>query len=395
MSSWRIVCRTTSSICRCTRLRGVIQQQEPSRLGSVDTLYRGDIEIIAAKALEKDKARRYATAAHLASDIRRYLHGEAILARPPSALYQLRKFARRHKAVVASIAGIFATLLIGTAVSIFFAVRAAENARVASERERVATYQTYRARIGAAVAALSRHDVADAAGQLEVAPQTLRGWEWQHLRSRLDDSTSVFRAAPGESLFLSNHGKDIAIAALTPNGLRLTDLEGNALLTHAFSAGSPSSSHPAMPAWNGLQLVDCTGDTWARQSASAQPRPHEAGVSPLRDAGGCVRAPVAGPAGTCATWSRAATDGGRVAVVWIGPNRWDFALYESHSGKIIATSTVDIGHTWAVAASPGQLAHRHRRRRWDRAFVGDFDRQADRGVRRALAQGAGPGVSPR
>ncbi len=36
----------------------VIQQQEPSRLGSIDTLYRGDIEIIAAKALEKDKARR-------------------------------------------------------------------------------------------------------------------------------------------------------------------------------------------------------------------------------------------------------------------------------------------------------------------------------------------------
>ena len=111
----------------------VIQQQEPSRLGSVDTLYRGDVEIIAAKALEKDKARRYATAAHLASDIRRDLRGEAILARPPSALYQLGKFARHHKAVVAGTAGIFATLLMGTAVSIFFAVRAAENARVASE----------------------------------------------------------------------------------------------------------------------------------------------------------------------------------------------------------------------------------------------------------------------
>src|SRR5262249_14113781 len=43
----------------------VIQHQEPSRLGSVDAHYRGDIEIIVAKALEKDKARRYASAGDL------------------------------------------------------------------------------------------------------------------------------------------------------------------------------------------------------------------------------------------------------------------------------------------------------------------------------------------
>ena len=54
----------------------VIQQQEPSRLGSIDTIYRGDVEIIVAKALEKDKSRRYASAGDLASDIRRYLRGE-------------------------------------------------------------------------------------------------------------------------------------------------------------------------------------------------------------------------------------------------------------------------------------------------------------------------------
>ena len=51
----------------------MIREQEPSRLGSIDTLYRGDVEIIAGKALEKDKTRRYASARDLASDIRRYL----------------------------------------------------------------------------------------------------------------------------------------------------------------------------------------------------------------------------------------------------------------------------------------------------------------------------------
>ena len=63
----------------------VIQQQEPTRLGSIDAQYRGDVEIIVAKALEKEKTRRYATARDFASDIRRYLHGDAIVARPASA----------------------------------------------------------------------------------------------------------------------------------------------------------------------------------------------------------------------------------------------------------------------------------------------------------------------
>ena len=40
----------------------VIDQQEPSRLGSIDTFFRGDVEIIVAKALEKDRMRRYASA---------------------------------------------------------------------------------------------------------------------------------------------------------------------------------------------------------------------------------------------------------------------------------------------------------------------------------------------
>ena len=174
-------------------------KQEPSRLGSIDARYRGDVEIIVAKALEKDKTRRYASAGDLASDIRRYLRGEAILARPASALYQLRKFARRHKALVAGVSGIFAALLVGTVVSISLLAccvrRCGENARVANERERVATYQSYRARIAAAVAALSHHDVADAARQLDAAPEALRGWEWRHLHTRLDDSTAVFPAS--------------------------------------------------------------------------------------------------------------------------------------------------------------------------------------------------------
>src|SRR5207247_5200071 len=74
-----------------------IQEQEPQRLSSIDTMFRGDIEIIVGKALEKHKERRYQSAADLAADIRHHLHDEPIVARPTTRLYQLRKFARRNR----------------------------------------------------------------------------------------------------------------------------------------------------------------------------------------------------------------------------------------------------------------------------------------------------------
>ena len=101
-----------------------IREQDPTRLSSISRAYRGDIETIVAKALEKDKARRYSSAAALAGDIRRYLADQPITARPASASYQLRKFARRHKAPVTAAAVVFAVLVAGIIVTAREAVRA-------------------------------------------------------------------------------------------------------------------------------------------------------------------------------------------------------------------------------------------------------------------------------
>src|SRR5262249_23926653 len=60
-------------------------------------LMRGDLDWIVMKALEKERNRRYETAAGLARDIERYLHDEPVQACPPSLGYRLRKFARRNK----------------------------------------------------------------------------------------------------------------------------------------------------------------------------------------------------------------------------------------------------------------------------------------------------------
>jgi hypothetical protein len=82
-----------------------IREEDPPRLGSISHGYRGDIETIAAKALEKDKGRRYASAAAMAEDIRWYLNDEPVMARPPSTTYQLRKFACQRRLKIPLFAG--------------------------------------------------------------------------------------------------------------------------------------------------------------------------------------------------------------------------------------------------------------------------------------------------
>jgi tetratricopeptide (TPR) repeat protein/predicted Ser/Thr protein kinase len=101
-----------------------IQQVDPKPLSSINRAYRGDIETIAAKALEKDKTRRYGSAAELAADIRRYLEDRPIAAKPASTSYQLRKFARRNKMLVTGTFVVFLTLIVGVVVSTWQAVRA-------------------------------------------------------------------------------------------------------------------------------------------------------------------------------------------------------------------------------------------------------------------------------
>ena len=61
-----------------------------------------DLETIVGKALEKEADRRYASAAAMAEDVERHLESQPIMARPPSAVYQMRMFARRNRTLVGS-----------------------------------------------------------------------------------------------------------------------------------------------------------------------------------------------------------------------------------------------------------------------------------------------------
>ncbi len=115
-----------------------VQETEPTRLGIRVPTLRGDVETIVAKALEKDRERRYGSAAELAADIRRFLQDQPIEARPASRLYQLRKFSKRNTGLVVGIAAALLALSIGLVFTTISARRAHEaTLRAELESQRV------------------------------------------------------------------------------------------------------------------------------------------------------------------------------------------------------------------------------------------------------------------
>ena len=82
------------------------RKMEPARLTK---LVRGELDWIVLKALEKDRTRRYETAAGFAKDIRHYIVGDPVEAGPPSASYKLRKLSRKHRVALGDNRGIRST----------------------------------------------------------------------------------------------------------------------------------------------------------------------------------------------------------------------------------------------------------------------------------------------
>ena len=95
-----------------------------SDAGRLPKLLDHELDWIAMKALEKDRARRYETVNGLARDLERYLAGEPVEAAPPSTVYRLRKLVQKHRLGLSAAAAFTALLASGAVVSTWMAVRA-------------------------------------------------------------------------------------------------------------------------------------------------------------------------------------------------------------------------------------------------------------------------------
>lgn len=109
-----------------SRALAVVTSTDAPLLGVVRPEYRGDLEAVVAKALEKDPRDRYADAAAFAADLERYLRDEPVLARRHSRLQRIRKFTRRNPALVTGLAATMMALLLGLVVALVFAAGEAE-----------------------------------------------------------------------------------------------------------------------------------------------------------------------------------------------------------------------------------------------------------------------------
>ncbi|MDJ0939508.1 MAG: serine/threonine-protein kinase [Woeseiaceae bacterium] len=94
----------------------------------------GDLDWVVMRAIEKDRTRRYETVNALAMECRRFLAHEPVLARPPSAGYLLRRFARRNRvAVLAGSVAMLAVLAGGIAATVGFVQASAAEKRAVAE----------------------------------------------------------------------------------------------------------------------------------------------------------------------------------------------------------------------------------------------------------------------
>src|SRR5262245_4288754 len=100
--------------------------QRKSDPKNLSRLFRGELDWIVMKALEKDRSRRYETASAFAADVSRFLRDEPVQACPPGAGYRLRKFLRRYRGPVLAASLVLGALLAGFAGTVWGLVRTAK-----------------------------------------------------------------------------------------------------------------------------------------------------------------------------------------------------------------------------------------------------------------------------
>jgi len=161
--------KPSTAVANRARFASSDMDEEPclSQIEGPDKLARklsGDVDNIVLMAMRKESTRRYASVEQLHEDIRRYLDGMPVMARPATALYRAEKFIRRHAALTAAGVLLLVSLVGGMIATARMAHRAEEQRSIAQTQAAEAERQRR----------LAQQNAADAKAQAEEAQKERR-----------------------------------------------------------------------------------------------------------------------------------------------------------------------------------------------------------------------------
>ncbi|MCA9039226.1 MAG: protein kinase [Planctomycetaceae bacterium] len=124
-----------------TTLRQVLEE-EPITPRQFNSKIPVDLETICLKSLEKKREQRYQSAEELAEELKRFIDGHPILARPISSFARLKRWCERNRTVSGLIVAVMLTMVLGSGFSIYFGLLAQGRAESAIRNQQIATEQT-------------------------------------------------------------------------------------------------------------------------------------------------------------------------------------------------------------------------------------------------------------
>jgi WD40 repeat protein len=312
-----------------------VQIADPVPPGRLNASIPADLETVCLKCLEKDPRRRYASAAALAEDLRRFLSGEPVLASPPGVTGRMLRWARRHRAAAAVICAVVAAFTTVAVVMSVTSVRVSRAKAVAEERAEESRRHLIRSHVITGTHFLESDDTQRAlpflmaaqtmegdfapgtstsvriATAVQHSPQPVKMWRAGGLVSSVRFSSDgnrvicangtpivrVWSADPGDDSELTlAHAAPVFFAVFNADGRRiLTADETSAHLwdpltrerigppiPHSGSIAFIDQSRPPLFSSDGSSFLTCAGSVlrrWSAEDGSAQGRELNAGAT--------------------------------------------------------------------------------------------------------------------